>query len=175
MKGLAEQLSVYASYHRDGTNKAIHAVFVPLITWSAMGLLSFPILQPVMDLQLTPALLVTVAVLAYYLALDLGLGIVLTVLFTVLLVTAGQVHEALGAGAWPFFGVVFAVSWVAQILGHSVWEHRKPALVDNLFQVLIAPLFVACEGIFLLGLRKELHATIEAGAKALRPGPGATG
>ena len=39
MKTLVEQMSVYAAYHRDATNKAIHFVFVPLIIWSAMGLL----------------------------------------------------------------------------------------------------------------------------------------
>ncbi len=173
MKGLTEQLSVYAAYHRDGTNKAIHAVFVPLITWSAMGLLAFPVLAPVAGLQLTPALLVSAAVLAYYLALDLGLGIVLTIAFTVLLVTVTEVHAALPTLAFPFFAIVFAVSWVAQILGHSVWEHRKPALVDNVFQVLIAPLFIACELLFALGLRKGLRHAVEEGLKAHLPGASA--
>ena len=39
MKTLQEQMAVYAAYHRDGANKAIHFLFVPLIIWSAMGLL----------------------------------------------------------------------------------------------------------------------------------------
>lgn len=169
MKSLTEQLSVYAAYHRNGTNKAIHAVFVPLITWSAMGLLTFPLGAPVAGLQLTPALLVSLVVLLYYLALDATLGVVLTLVFSLLLVAAAQVHEAAGAFAWVFFGLVFAVSWVAQILGHSVWEHRRPALTDNLFQILIAPLFVACEAMFALGLRGQLRADVETGMQAHLP------
>ncbi|MEK6985101.1 MAG: Mpo1-like protein [Candidatus Thermoplasmatota archaeon] len=166
MKSVEAQLSIYASYHRDGTNKAIHALFVPLITWSAMGLLSFPILSPMIGLQPTPALLISAALLAYYLALDFTLGVVLTIAFTVLLATAAQIHTAVPTFAYPFFAVVFAVSWVAQILGHSVWEKRKPALVDNLFQILIAPLFVAAELLFALGLRRDLHAKIKEGLQA---------
>lgn len=176
MKSLTEQLSVYAAYHRNGTNKAIHALFVPLITWSAMGLLTIPFgdeLTP--GIRLTPALLVSAAVLLYYLAMDFTFGVVLTVVFTVLLVTAIQVHEALGSpNAFYAFAGIFAVSWIAQILGHKYWEHRRPALVDNVFQILIAPLFVAAEIMFSLGLKKELKAAIEEGMQAHLPAASAS-
>ncbi len=170
MRSLTDQLSVYAAYHRNGTNKAIHAIFVPLITWSAMGLLSMHVADLTPDLALTPALLVSAAVLLYYLVLDFTFGVVLTVVFTVLLVTANQLFDQLGTPlAYMVFGGVFAVSWVAQILGHKVWEHRKPALADNVFQVLVAPLFVAAEIMFALGLKKELKAAIEEGMQAHLP------
>ncbi len=161
MKSLEEQLTTYAAYHRDSTNKAIHAVFVPLITWSAMGLLSFSLPVHVEGFDITLALVVSALVLLYYLALDFALGVVMVVLFSFLLVTASQVHAAAPSYGYAFFGIVFAVSWIGQILGHSVWEHRKPALLDNLFQVLIAPLFVVSEGFFVLGLRKDLKERIE--------------
>ena len=37
------------------------------------------------------------------------------------------------------FGVSFVGGWALQLLGHG-YEGRRPALVDNLFQVVIAPM-----------------------------------
>jgi len=48
-------------------------------------------------------------------------------------------------------------SWIAQFIGHGVYEGRAPALFDNLFQAFfLAPLFVWLEILFSLGYRPEL-------------------
>jgi len=53
------------------------------------------------------------------------------------------------------------VSWVAQFIGHGLFEKRSPALFDNLFQaVFLAPLFVWLELLFALGYRSELKARV---------------
>jgi uncharacterized membrane protein YGL010W len=52
---------------------------------------------------------------------------------------------------------------VAQIVGHSAFEHRKPALVDNVWQVFVAPIFVLAEWAFAIGLRKPLHDAVRQG------------
>ena len=172
MKTLVEQMSVYAAYHRDGTNKAIHFVFVPLIVWSAMGLLMELPGLPLGGVTLTAAHAVALVLLAYYLRLDFSLGVAMVAFFTVLLVTAWNVHGALGGLAWVLFAAVFAGSWVAQVVGHSAFEHRKPALVDNLFQVFVAPIFVMAEWGFALGLRRELAEQVDRGLVAHLPKPG---
>lgn len=169
MKTLVEQMSVYAAYHRDGTNKAIHFLFVPLIVWSAMGLLLQAGALAVGGLEVTLAHAAALVLLAYYLRLDFPLGVAMAVLFTFLLVTALQADGALGGQAWILFAAVFAGSWVAQVVGHSAFEHRKPALVDNLFQVFVAPIFVVAEWAFALGLRKQLAQQVDRGMVAHLP------
>ena len=174
MKDLVAQMSEYAAYHRDETNKAIHYVFVPLIVWSAMGLLLQAGGLRVGTLEVTLAHAIAVVLLAYYLRLDFALGVAMVVLFTVMLVTALQVDATLGARAWILFLAVFAGSWVAQLVGHSAFEHRKPALADNLFQVFVAPIFVVAEWAFSIGLRRALHAQVQEGLKAHLPKPAET-
>ena len=50
------------------------------------------------------------------------------------------------------------VSWIAQFVGHGVYEGRAPALLDNLVQALVlAPFFVFMEALFHFGYRPELQ------------------
>lgn len=58
--------------------------------------------------------------------------------------------------------VIFVVSWIAQFIGHGVYERRAPALLDNLFQALVlAPFFVFMELLFKIGYRPELRKRVE--------------
>lgn len=58
--------------------------------------------------------------------------------------------------------VVHVVSWLAQFVGHGVYEGRAPALLDNLIQaIFLAPLFVWLEILFRFGYRQELRARVE--------------
>ena len=53
-------------------------------------------------------------------------------------------------------------SWVAQFLGHGVYEGRAPALLDNIVQALfLAPLFVWLEILFWCGYRPELKGRLD--------------
>jgi uncharacterized membrane protein YGL010W len=62
-----------------------------------------------------------------------------------------------------------AISWVAQFIGHGVYERKAPALLDNLVQALfLAPLFVWLECLFMVGYRPELKARMEMKVKAAR-------
>lgn len=54
------------------------------------------------------------------------------------------------------------IAWVAQFVGHGVYEGRAPALLDNLLQALVlAPFFVFMEILFTLGYRPELQKRVE--------------
>jgi uncharacterized membrane protein YGL010W len=171
MKTLSEQMSVYAAYHNDATNKAIHFVFVPLIIWSAMGLLVQVGTWQLGTLAVTVAHVVAVILLAYYLSLDFPLGVAMVFLFTIMLVTVLQVQQTMGSTAWMLFTAVFVGSWIAQLVGHAAFEHRKPALADNVLQVFVAPIFVVAEWAFALGLRKKLQHEVETGMVQHLPKP----
>jgi len=49
---------------------------------------------------------------------------------------------------------------VFQLVGH-VFEGRRPALSDNLFQIFIAPIFLVAEVFFALGLKRDVRRKIE--------------
>lgn len=57
---------------------------------------------------------------------------------------------------------VHVFSWIAQFVGHGVFEGRAPALLDNLVQALfLAPFFVWLEVLFAFGYRPELKARLD--------------
>lgn len=57
---------------------------------------------------------------------------------------------------------IFVTSWIAQFVGHGIFEGRAPALMDNLIQaIFLAPFFVWMEVLFLLGYRPELKARVD--------------
>lgn len=79
---------------------------------------------------------------------------------------ANYLTATYGATAnWYAFGVhIFA--WVAQFIGHGIFEGRAPALLDNLVQALfLAPFFVWLEVLFAFGYRPELKARLEKAVK----------
>lgn len=163
MKSLPEQMGVYAAYHRNPVNKVIHFVFVPAIVWSLMVALD---LVPLLDwagATITLVFPITAGLLIWYLALDLALGVAATALFTALLVAAITLNETLADTTTSLLvsASVFVGGFAVQFLGHGVWEKRRPALVDNLFQVLVAPIFVVTEWALGWGFRKDLRSEVE--------------
>ncbi|KAI9890369.1 MAG: hypothetical protein M1814_004155 [Vezdaea aestivalis] len=57
---------------------------------------------------------------------------------------------------------IHIVCWLAQFIGHGVFERRAPALIDNLVQALfLAPFFVWMEILFFFGYRPELKKRLD--------------
>jgi 2-hydroxy fatty acid dioxygenase len=55
-------------------------------------------------------------------------------------------------------GILHTLCWIVQFIGHGAYEGRAPALLDNIFQaIVLAPLFVWLEGLFMFGYRPELQ------------------
>lgn len=63
----------------------------------------------------------------------------------------------------------FVVGWIFQFVGHSR-EGRNPAFVDDLAGLIIGPLFVLAEALFLLGMLPTLRDTVEKRAGKIRNG-----
>lgn len=174
MSSLTDHLSQYATYHRDRRNIATHFVGVPLIVFAVMVLASRPVLFEFGGAPVTPAVIASIATVAWYVSLDRGLGLAMAAAFAAMLAAAAPLAAA-GTTAWLGWGLgAFVVGWIVQFVGHA-YEGRKPAFFDDLRGLLVGPLFVAAEAAFLLGLRRALRAEIEqrAGPTVIRARRGA--
>jgi uncharacterized membrane protein YGL010W len=162
MKTLEDQMAFYAAYHQDARNKATHFIGVPVIVLS----LFIPLAWLRVELgavTITAAMVFAAIVLMYYFFLDFALGAGMLVMNAVLL-WLGQAIADLGTlQGWIWFAVLFIGGWILQLVGH-VFEGRKPALADNLFQIFVAPIFLCAELFFALGYKPKLHAAVQARA-----------
>jgi uncharacterized membrane protein YGL010W len=166
MKSLEEQMSVYAAYHQDARNKATHFVGVPLIMLSLFIPLAWLRIE-IGGITLTAAMLFAAAVLAYYFMLDLLLGLAMLAI-TGVIVWLGQLIAAQGTlQGWSWFASLFVGGWILQLVGH-VFEGRRPALADNLFQIFVAPIFLAAELAFALGYKPALKRRVDERAQLSR-------
>ena len=170
MKTLEEQMSFYAAYHQDARNKATHFVGVPLIAFSLMIALGW-LRADLEGFSVSAALVVTSLLLLYYLLLDLPLGLASCVLFGLMLWGADGLSQAPLGASLAWFFALFVGGWALQLWGH-VFEGRKPALVDNLFQVFVAPIFLAAEVFFALGYKPKLHLAVQKRALEMRAAAG---
>ncbi|QRK84576.1 DUF962 domain-containing protein [Pseudomonas granadensis] len=169
MKSLVDHLSQYAAYHRDPRNIASHFVGIPLIVVAVAVLLSRP-QWSLGGLWISPAVLLALGSAWFYLRLELKLGVLMTVLMG-LSVWAGHALAQQSTMVWLSSGLaMFVIGWVIQFVGHH-YEGRKPAFVDDISGLIVGPLFVVAELAFLLGLRQELKAQIEARAGGVRVNP----
>ena len=152
MKTLEDQMSFYAAYHQDARNKATHFVGVPLIVFSLMIPLGW-LRADLGGFPLSAALVVTAVLLALLPRARHSArpGHVRRVRAH----AVGRRAAVAGrrsASALAWFLVLFVGGWALQLWGH-VYEGRKPALVDNLFQIFVAPIFLAAEVFFALGYK----------------------
>jgi uncharacterized membrane protein YGL010W len=169
MRAATDLLSGYAAYHRDERNIASHFIGVPLIVFAIGVLLARPAFG-LWVLALSPAWVVFAGAAAWYLTRgDLVLGAAVSACVAALLLAAHQVAHG-STAAWLGWGLgSFVVGWVIQFVGHW-YEGRKPAFVDDLSGLLVGPMFVTAEALFMLGWNKPLLAEIErrAGPTVLR-------
>lgn len=156
MKSAVEQLATYKSVHLNPKNVRTHFVGVPLIIWSAflmLGTLRFSW----QGYELSAAMVLTLVVLGYYMALHmrLALGLVLFIL-PVLYSSELVVHSE-----HPFIIAIslFVIGWVIQFVGHK-YEKAKPAFMDDLNQLLIGPFFLMAEVYFMMGWERDLEEQI---------------
>jgi uncharacterized membrane protein YGL010W len=161
MPAATDLMSQYAAYHRDRRNIATHFVGVPLIVFAVGGLLAKPIVEVGGSFALTPASLVwSLATLWYLTRGNLALGLA-TCLVNLVLILAAAPLGHLALGPWLAWSLgAFAVGWAIQFVGHY-YEGRKPAFMDDLRGLLVAPMFLVGEALFALGWGKSLLAEIE--------------
>ncbi len=149
------QLAVYASYHRDHRNRATHFIGIPAIVFSILVPLALVRIDGV-----SIALMVAILAVLGWVALDRVVGLAMLVMIVPMLLIAEWVAGHGNATAWIVFAIFFVGGWAFQLVGH-VWEGRRPALADNLFQPFIGPMFIMAEVLMMIGLKQDLKAVID--------------
>jgi uncharacterized membrane protein YGL010W len=156
---IEDRMAGYSAYHRDFRNKITHFFGVPMVYYSpliALGWIRFDLF----GLDLSISWILFALVMIWYFTLDVRLSILmllisLPIVYLTDIISKMEFQQSL----YIFLGIKL-FGWVIQLIGH-VFEGRRPALVDNLVQALMAPLFLIAEVQFALGMRKELFDAVE--------------
>jgi len=107
-----------------------------------------------------------IAVLAW-IALDTGIGLIMAAIMVPAWYAAEALAGALGhSGSLTAFAVLFVGGWALQFLGHH-YEGKRPALLDNIFQGFIGPMFLVAETLVASGYRPDLAEMIGEGHDAV--------
>eukprot|EP01132_Coremiostelium_polycephalum_P008418 gene8418-10337_t len=163
---LVDQAASYGSYHNNKINQLIHIIFVPCIVYTILIFLTYAsvpvilntVLEPISNLSsgILPigwSTVLTLFFVIYYSILDIRVGFASGLWMLPALYLAYYTVSELGKDRALYFSIgLHIISWVFQFIGHGVYEGRRPALIDNIFQTLIAPFFITLEVLFNLGL-----------------------
>lgn len=172
-------LGFYGVYHRDPLNQLIHFFGVPLIIWSIMVILAMLPIVPNNNGKFKYNSWATVYCLTYalaYLKMDLVGGlfyapVILLYYFTSLRWVhhdQQKAQQALKKKDIPWYGtgdlikralLAHVFAWYIQIhIGHKILEGAQPAVLASLGGALSsAPLFAFYEGLWYVGIQKELQ------------------
>jgi uncharacterized membrane protein YGL010W len=170
-----DALAFYGVYHREPWNQVIHFFGVPGILWTIIIFLVH--LQiPIFGIpRFTYGLLLTLFYVVFYLQMDPIGGTlyapVLYLMYASAVYWTEQDQKAAAAAtgnnqSWCGTGrllivsfIVHVFSWYVQIhLGHHIIEGAQPASLQSLGgAVTVAPLFAFYEGLWWLGINKELQ------------------
>jgi uncharacterized membrane protein YGL010W len=126
MRKVDELFSRYGEYHRNPVNKAIHWLCVPLIVWSALGMLWAA--SPMVAYVAIAAAMLFYAWLSPSIAIGM-LGLIALMVWPLTL---------LGDRVLLVAVAVFVTAWIGQFIGHLV-EGRKPAFLEDLRSLLVGP------------------------------------
>ena len=136
MLSIRQQFDDYGSHHRTPGNKLYHRIGIPMIMFSAIGLLARIILyRSSGGWQIDGAVLLIVGAEIYYLVLEWRLAV------GMLLITIVFYFASLSVPVWILV-TLFVLGWIAQFVGHGFYEKRRPAFMRNLVHLLIGPLWI---------------------------------
>ena len=159
MKTLEQQLGNYGLYHRSKRNVLTHFFGIPMIVFAVLCLLA-RIELTFTGYEINGAHVFILACGVYYLVLSLSLGLIMTAILVVMGLAATVISK-LSLHEWLIISIsLFAIGWILQFIGHY-FEGKKPAFVDDIVGLIIGPLYVLAEALFLLGLYRDLEQKIE--------------
>jgi uncharacterized membrane protein YGL010W len=143
------QMNQYRSFHQDRRNRLTHVVGIPAI------IVALNIGTAAVNLPggITLADLLVAATLLLWLWMDVQLGVALAIPLILLTWGAHRLVATAPEQVLPIFLVLFVGGWLLQFYGHSAFEGKRPAFLSNLFQTLVAPLFLMDEALRAIGLR----------------------
>ena len=137
---LKVHFSEYGSFHVTSGNQACHYIGIPMIVLTLLTFLAQVALFEVAGWSVTLAEVVILAVVAYYLTLDVPLGLLMLGVYAVLNLAARPIPLAWAVG-------LFLLGWVFQFLGHYVYEKKAPAFYKNFTHLLVGPLWITAKAV----------------------------
>lgn len=149
-------LAEYGESHRNGTNKLIHWICVPLIFWTILGFISY-IPTPNIYLKyfgfLSVASFVAIVLVTIF-YFRLSWRIALIMIFVMLLMEhfVSLANVTFGRNSWIFYLAVFVITWILQFVGHKI-EGKKPSFLKDLQFLLIGPIWLLSFILKKLGIR----------------------
>ena len=143
MQPADEWLSQYGRHHNHDANRLIHALTIPFVVMSLVGLLwSLPV--PETFYQATPVLnwgtIFLMAAIVYYfiMSISLAFGIVP---FVILVVFGVDWLEQLAVPLWLTSIAIFSVAWLGQRIGHRI-EGKQPPFFEDIQTLMIGPVWL---------------------------------
>ncbi len=165
MSHLIQKLSAYAAYHQSKWIKVSHLLGVPLICVSVFMLCIWLTPLSLSRYSISLAWCAYLILIGYYLLLDVVLGVISGIALIPLLIIAQRLagtHVTLTG--LVVFAALFVGGWVLQLLGHY-HEGNRPALLDNLEHILVAPLFLITEALMSVGAMSHLKQQLQQSLK----------
>jgi uncharacterized membrane protein YGL010W len=155
------QLVYYAGAHRDRVNSVMHLVGNPIIfVGVVLPLCLVPV--TVFGVQTSIAPLLVIPALLLWTAWDVAIGLAIVVTSLPLLYIAAAIAAHVSVTmVWILAIGLFALGWALQIVGHQVFEGKRPTLLDNPVQMLISPMYIYAKLFIALGLRPDLAAALQ--------------
>lgn len=144
MGQIHQLLGEYAESHRNGTNKLIHWICVPLIIISLIGLLwAIPVPRFFQELPFifNWGILFVLLALVYYLLLSTPLALGMLLVSALFLWIVYQLDHLPTLPLWSVCLLIFVVAWMGQFVGHKI-EGKKPSFLKDLQFLLIGPVWL---------------------------------
>lgn len=152
MRDAATWFDNYAADHQNPTNRLIHWVCVPAITWTVVALMW---LIPVPGWLGRPGLWAVLAMFLafcfYYYRLSRKIGLAMAGAFLSLALITDSLYRNIGSSGllWLALGV-FVVAWIGQFIGHKI-EGRRPSFLTDLQYLLIGPAWLMSKALSRFG------------------------
>ena len=142
---LSRSFDDYAMQHQSFANQLTHAVGVPMIVFSLLGILSHlevaHFVTPFsVEVSINLGLILWFLAGIFYFFLDWRLALPFQFCSLGLYLASQSVTLFL---LWT----LFLVGWVLQFVGHVIWERRQPAFFNHLKYVLIGPFWMFAQSI----------------------------
>jgi uncharacterized membrane protein YGL010W len=155
------QLIDYTEAHRDHVNGVMHAIGNPIIFIGVVMPLSL-VPVTVLGFHTSLAPLLVVPALLLWMAWDVGLGLGIAVASVPLLWIASAIAANVGlTWMWIIAVSLFVLGWCLQIVGHQMFEGKRPTALNNPVQSLIAPMYMVAKLYIALGFRADLATIVQ--------------
>ena len=164
------ELASYAASHRDPINGVMHQIGNPILFIAVILPLTLVAVE-VFGLRVSIAPILMLPALVLWMALDIGIGLAIALVSIPLLALATTISANVSLPwLWTIAVSLFVVGWALQIIGHQVFERKRPSLLDNPLHMMISPMYIFAKMFARLGIRPDLAVILAQPGQAAQGG-----